>query len=196
MSLLGKLPTPNKMLHKTGNAWPSSESIDRLLGWLVSRQTSILQEEGCPAVSATPEPQSVIAVEGTHASSTEGEVDQGATREDIGIEPSEDELRTAGFAGRCNKAADTCYAFWAGGSLLMLSSLHLIDQDALSRYLLSETQHQIGGFGKLPGDPPGLAGLACMGHPDLKPFDPSLCISMETRDRLEGLKDRVAGYSP
>lgn len=119
MSLLGKLPTPNKMLHKTGNTWPSSESIDRLLGWLVSRQTSILQEEGCPAVSATPEPQSVIAVEGTHASSTEGEVDQGATREDIGIEPSEDELRTAGFAGRCNKAADTCYAFWAGGSLMV-----------------------------------------------------------------------------
>lgn len=37
----------------------------------------------------------------------------------------------------------------------MLGSLDLIDQDALSRYLLSETQHQIGGFGKLPGDPPG-----------------------------------------
>ncbi|KAL9021659.1 MAG: hypothetical protein Q9185_001194 [Variospora sp. 1 TL-2023] len=179
-----------------GNAWPASESIERLLGWLVSRQTSVLQEEDCPTVSAMPEPQSVIAVEGTHASSTEGEVDQGTTREDTGIEPSEDELRIAGFAGRCNKAADTCYAFWAGGSLMMLSSLHLIDQDALSRYLLSETQHQIGGFGKLPGDPPGLAGLACMGHPDLKRFDPSLCISMETRDRLEGLKGRVAGYSP
>ncbi|KAL8655695.1 MAG: hypothetical protein Q9210_000717 [Variospora velana] len=172
-------------------------------GWLVSRQTSVLQEEDCPVVSATPEPQSAIAVKGTHPSSTEGEVDQGATPEDIAIEPSEDELRIAGFTGRCNKAADTCYAFWAGGSLMMLSSIHLIDQDALSRYLLSKTQHQIGGFGKLPGDPPdimhsclGLAGLACMGHPDLKRFDPSLCISMETRDRLEGLKGRVARDRP
>lgn len=26
-------------------------------------------------------------------------------------------LGWAGFAGRCNKVADTCYAFWAGGSL-------------------------------------------------------------------------------
>lgn len=37
----------------------------------------------------------------------------------------------------------------------ILNSLHLIDQDALRRYLLTKTQHQIGGFGKLPGDPPG-----------------------------------------
>ncbi len=101
----------------------------------------------------------------------------------------------------------------------MLNSLHLIDQEALCQYLLSETQHKIGGFGKFPGAPPGtsvyrlgwvvscpalsvlmiadimhsclgLAGLACMRHADLKPFDPSLCISFEARDRIENLPFR------
>ncbi|KAL8963263.1 MAG: hypothetical protein Q9193_000449 [Seirophora villosa] len=154
MSLLGKLPTtPKDKMRKRGgegNTWPSTESIDRLIGWLVSRQTSVLQEED------SPEPEGAVAVEGTQPPSTDSEADQdGATPEDSTIEPLEEELRIAGISGRCNKAADTCYAFWAGGSLMMLGSLDLIDQDALSRYLLSETQHQIGGFGKLPGDPPG-----------------------------------------
>lgn len=39
----------------------------------------------------------------------------------------------------------------------------------------------------------GLAGLACMRHADLKPFDPSLCISLEARDRIENLPFRQSG---
>ncbi|KAI4198681.1 MAG: hypothetical protein LQ348_002001 [Seirophora lacunosa] len=118
MSLLGKLPTTSKdkmrKIGGGGNTWPSTESIDRLLGWLVSRQTSVLQEED------SPEPEGAVAIEGTQPPSTDGEADQdGATPEDSTIEPSEDELRIAGISGRCNKAADTCYAFWAGGSLMV-----------------------------------------------------------------------------
>lgn len=99
-----------------------------------------------------------------------------------------------GLSGRTNKIADTCYAFWVGASLevssftrsngeacapyadhchraatKMLSSLHLIDALPVRRYLLARTQHLVGGFGKLPGDPPdayhaylGLAALSLL----------------------------------
>lgn len=73
-----------------------------------------------------------------------------------------------GFNGRCNKMADTCYAFWASASLKMLDGLHFLDLPHVQCYLLEKTQHLIaGGFGKMPGDPPdiyhaylGLATLA------------------------------------
>jgi len=51
----------------------------------------------------------------------------------------------------------------------MLSSLHLINALPVRRYLLARTQHLVGGFGKLPGDPPdvyhaylGLAALSLL----------------------------------
>ena len=37
--------------------------------------------------------------------------------------PSED-IQWAGFNGRCNKVADTCYSFWVGGTLAV-RTLHL-----------------------------------------------------------------------
>lgn len=33
------------------------------------------------------------------------------------LPPSEDSLVWAGFNGRCNKIADTCYCFWTTGTL-------------------------------------------------------------------------------
>lgn len=104
-------------------AWPTAESIERLLGWLVSRQTSVLREEenSYPAETGTSIPTggdevqaSVQAEEQKHPvvppSST--------SPEEPGMELSDGASRQfAGFTGRCNKAADTCYAFWAGGSL-------------------------------------------------------------------------------
>ena len=73
---------------------------------------------------------------------------------------STDEVRSkkllhAGFNGRSNKVADTCYAWWVGSSLGILNRLHLQNFNAAERYLLEKTQHQIGGFSKMPGDPPG-----------------------------------------
>lgn len=32
---------------------------------------------------------------------------------------------------------------------------HLINQEAIRRFLFEQTQHRIGGFGKAPGNPPG-----------------------------------------
>lgn len=94
------------------------------------------------------------------------------------------EPKNAGFSGRGNKVADTCYSFWSGGALAVrnlqnfiyillrhipklapisyltfriqkiLSKVHLIDFNANRRFL-EKTEHFIGGFGKYPGDPPG-----------------------------------------
>jgi len=99
----------------------------------------------------------------------------------------------AGFNGRCNKKTDTCYSFWVCGSLDMMKKLHLADFSGNRRFLLEKTQHFIGGFAKLPvpGTPPdilhsfmGLASLALMREEGLNRLDPTLCISMQAKERL------------
>jgi geranylgeranyl transferase type-1 subunit beta len=58
--------------------------------------------------------------------------------------------QVAGMQGRPNKAEDTCYSYWIGGTLCLLEQEHLLDQDRLRNYVLS-CQHQLGGFGKVLG---------------------------------------------
>ncbi|KAL8702940.1 MAG: hypothetical protein Q9201_003894 [Fulgogasparrea decipioides] len=221
MSLLGKI-LHHYPSYWPAQAWPSSKSDQRLVSWLVSLQTTLLQEEEL-AVSDEPGPAAQIGPEGgsdvSHAQ-VAAVVPQEATLPDSrNVESLAEELQWAGLTGRCNKIADTCYSFWVGGSLSILNRIYLLDQHALRRYLIEKTQHRIGGFGKLPGDPPGkswrsqlldqppstseaqalkwihtdilhsclgLAGLAGMGEPGLRPFDPALCVSQEVRQRLHG----------
>ncbi|KAL8730429.1 MAG: hypothetical protein Q9166_004067 [cf. Caloplaca sp. 2 TL-2023] len=157
LSLLGRLDLSTKE-SRSASAWPIQDSVERMLGWLVSLQTSILQEEDLSS-SDSAEAKAQDDTEGK-AQQTPVEAAQVVSPEDpltddVGAEPLNDETHSAGLTGRCNKIADTCYTFWAGGSLILLNSLHLLDQDALRRYLLEKTQHRIGGFGKLPGDVPG-----------------------------------------
>lgn len=97
-----------------------------------------------------------------------------------------------GFNGRCNKKADTCYCWWAMGTLRMLDSEFDISASPARRYLLEITQHRIGGFSKVAGAPPdlyhaylGLAGLALLGESDIKEFDVGLCCSIETTAKIE-----------
>ncbi|MCJ1405034.1 hypothetical protein MMC11_008260 [Xylographa trunciseda] len=112
------------------------------------------------------------------------------------------DLLWVGFNGRCNKIADTCYSWWAGGTLAMLKKTHLLSFNAIRRYLLEKTQHVVGGFGKLPGDPPdilhsylGLAALAAMKEPGLRSIDPTLCISVSAREHLESLPWRQGSHT-
>ncbi|KAG5205294.1 Geranylgeranyl transferase beta subunit [Trichophyton interdigitale] len=106
----------------------------------------------------------------------------------------------AGFNGRPNKIADTCYCFWVTGSLAMLDQLGLVDSQANRRYLLEKTQHMIGGFGKTAGEPPdllhsylGLASLGLFGEEieegeeGLDAVDPMLCASRRVRRHLDSL---------
>ncbi|KAF4835728.1 Geranylgeranyl transferase type-1 subunit beta [Colletotrichum tropicale] len=103
----------------------------------------------------------------------------------------DENTRFVGFNGRCNKVADTCYCWWVGGTLQMLGHVDLIDEVPSRRFLMSKTQHLIGGFSKYPGGPPdiyhgylGLAALATMGDSTLKPFDASLCATNETVEKI------------
>jgi geranylgeranyl transferase type-1 subunit beta len=58
--------------------------------------------------------------------------------------------QVSGMQGRPNKAEDTCYSYWIGGTLCLLEKEHLLDQDRLRNYVLS-CQHPLGGFGKVLG---------------------------------------------
>ncbi|KAK9385955.1 terpenoid cyclases/protein prenyltransferase alpha-alpha toroid [Lipomyces mesembrius] len=75
----------------------------------------------------------------------------------------------AGFTGRINKPADTCYCFWSGATLEMLDvpgtcspssmtgSLRLSDIRSNIMFLLTQTQNtMIGGFSKVAGAHPDL----------------------------------------
>lgn len=73
--------------------------------------------------------------------------------------------------------------------------LNLLNTTAIRRFLFEQSQHQIGGFGKYPGNPPdiyhsylGLAALAVLQEPGLKPLDSVLCMSKEQRERMEKMR--------
>ncbi|TKA63719.1 hypothetical protein B0A49_06955, partial [Cryomyces minteri] len=107
------------------------------------------------------------------------------------------DLQWAGFNGRCNKLADMCYAFWVGASLDVLHKAPIASRPRSRRYLLDRTQHPAGGFAKHPGDPPdiyhsylGLAALALMREPALKPLDAVMCVSVAARRCVDGLRWR------
>ncbi|CRK13376.1 hypothetical protein BN1708_010774 [Verticillium longisporum] len=107
----------------------------------------------------------------------------------------EENKHFVGFNGRCNKVADTCYCWWVGGTLAMLSQTGLIANAPSRNFLLSKTQHIIGGFAKYPGGPPdvhhaylGLAALATMGDSSLRDFDAGLCVSTETVDKIRAAR--------
>ncbi|GAB7332910.1 hypothetical protein MBLNU13_g04622t1 [Cladosporium sp. NU13] len=106
----------------------------------------------------------------------------------------------SGICGRPSKPADTCYAFWAGASLSLLSASHLSSTPALRHYLLALTQHPImGGFSKFPGDKwadlyhsyLGLAALSLVSteaereSDGVKGLDAGMCVSGDVRGRLE-----------
>lgn len=104
-----------------------------MLGWLANLQTSLLQED--LSMSDSTEAMAHLDL-GNGAQQTPVEATQVMSPEDpltdgVGAEPLYDELQWAGLTGRCNKVADTCYTFWAGGSLTVgLRYLHIENSPA------------------------------------------------------------------
>ena len=87
-----------------------------VIHWLVSRQTTFIEEfEDDTSIESDPldGKKTDFRKEGAHLMNAP-ETDK---VELLSIEPSTLTLAHAGFNGRCNKIADTCYAFWVGGSL-------------------------------------------------------------------------------
>lgn len=166
LKLLGRLPSspPTAEGHHVQDAYLNSDFVEQVTRWLVYRQTLQLHEEGEEdededANDGQTEMPNGMAftpgfkLEGSHAVKTPPA--QLGPPQAASIEATSEQLLWAGFNGRCNKVADTCYAWWVGGSLGMLHRQHLQDFNAVERYLLDKTQHRIGGFSKMPGDPPG-----------------------------------------
>lgn len=52
-----------------------------------------------------------------------------------------------GMQGRPNKNEDTCYSFWIGGTLHLLNCQHLLDEIALTKFVM-DCQTDMGGFSK------------------------------------------------
>lgn len=92
---------------------PGAMEFESLVRWLISRQTAELGEieeesdedyEKCE----TGEGQKPLPVAAGQAVNPGTEVDELPAL----FPPTEESLRWAGFNGRCNKNADTCYSFW------------------------------------------------------------------------------------
>jgi geranylgeranyl transferase type-1 subunit beta len=114
--------------------------------------------------------------------------------------PPQNQQPPSAFCGRPCKPADTCYVWWAGASLHLLSASHLASSSALRSYLLELTQHPVmGGFSKFPGDKwadlyhsyLGLVALSLAStdgeraRDGVKSVDAGMCVSREVRGRLE-----------
>jgi geranylgeranyl transferase type-1 subunit beta len=64
--------------------------------------------------------------------------------------------QVGGMQGRPNKAEDTCYSYWIGGTLRLLGEDQLLDQSALREFILACQSTRMGGFGKVVGVHPDL----------------------------------------
>jgi geranylgeranyl transferase type-1 subunit beta len=85
-----------------------SDKFESLIAWLASRQTVQLEDEN----EDDSENEALNATEGA---SLDDRV-QGLPN----VESLEaDTISCAGFNGRCNKFADTCYSFWNGATLMV-----------------------------------------------------------------------------
>ncbi len=116
LKLLGKLPR-HTIDSKSEGEW-SAGLVENVTKWLVSRQTLMLYEgdelpmADEPPASTPKFPPPLFNVQGVYPVSIADDSLANAS-----IEMSPHDLQWAGFNGRCNKVADTCYAFWVGGTL-------------------------------------------------------------------------------
>lgn len=182
---------------------PSQKPDNRLRGvtdlpatlhWFASRQTATLDDDDAidtygeeSDTSATCHDAHSFVKLGGHASMQA----QVSTEKKSSVHY---ELQWIGMNGRCNKIADTCYAYWVCAPLQILNHLEIVDRKPIRKWLLDKTQHAVGGFGKVTGDPPdiyhsflGLVVLAMLGETGLQDVDPALCISRKARRHLESL---------
>lgn len=192
LSFLDRLPLPPTQ--KPDGVVRGITNLPETLKWLVSRQTVTLDsDDGIDTLNdetdtseTCHDPQSFVKL-GSYVSA------QGDANMKSKSHPHF-ELQWIGMNGRCNKVADTCYAYWVSAPLKILGYMHIIEQAPIRKWLLEKTQHIVGGFGKVTGDPPdmyhsflGLMVLTMFGEPGLQSVDESLCITTRAKRHLESL---------
>lgn len=171
-------------------------NISRTLGWLVSRQTVTLEEDiddGTDGLTYQTSESDTCR----HAPKFD-KMDLHSTLPVNRSEPASPHARSdliwVGMNGRCNKAADTCYAYWTCTPLQILGHLDLVDKQPIRNWLLDKTQQIVGGFSKVACQPPdlyhsflGLLVIAMFGEPGLREVDSMLCITKRAKNHLESL---------
>ncbi|KAI5295363.1 hypothetical protein KEM55_006220, partial [Ascosphaera atra] len=196
-----KSPSPSLSPKKTvPSAFPDRSRFDDLIEWLAHRQTNELCDEEDfeedPSAHYQGFSHNTTPQMPANVSADMPVEDRIAALSYLtpASEAAPDEFRWAGFNGRTNKLADTCYCFWVTASLAMLDRLEIVDADAMARFLTEKTQHIIGGFGKAMGDVPdilhsclGLMALAITGKCGLPEVDPAFATSKRVREHLESL---------
>ncbi|KAF2842742.1 terpenoid cyclases/Protein prenyltransferase [Patellaria atrata CBS 101060] len=196
LSFLDRLPNGvGGHLYHYGNVRLSGlTDLDLTVRWFVSRQTTTLDDEEA-ADTYSDETDTTATCHDAHSfvktRSVPAKSDETCEKD---RPPPAVELQWIGFNGRPNKVADTCYAWWTCASMAILGKLNLLSYTENQLYLLSKPQHAIGGFGKLPGDPPdiyhsylGLAALGVLGNDAVKPVDPALCFSKHGATLLKNM---------
>jgi len=199
LSNINRLPSqPYSALPGTPSPNDSLTNPSLLIKWLVSRQTATICEED-EIDTYGDETDTAETCHDAHSFVYQDDFVSKQGQMNYQGRPSINfSLDWTGFNGRCNKIADTCYAFWVHGSLSILNQSNLPNTKSLRRWLLERTVHpQLGGFGKIAGDLPdlyhsylGLAALSLLGEEKLKPLDPALCMSKEAKSRLKGIWKR------
>ncbi|PGH14841.1 hypothetical protein AJ80_05767 [Polytolypa hystricis UAMH7299] len=190
LSFLGRTPPA---LH------PGTTRFEELVQWLSYRQTTQLEEDDdddddSQETSADSQESSRLLTPQTPPELSVDDTISALADLQLASERPLEELNWAGFNGRVNKIADTCYCFWVTGALSMLDRLNVIDSTASRRFLLEKTQHVIGGFGKGAGEIPdvlhsylGLVSLSLTGETELEDVDAMFCTSKKARRHLESL---------
>lgn len=110
-----------------------------------------------------------------------------------------------GFNGRTNKDPDSCYTFWVGASMQLLSFLEDADAKSSREFVMMCQHPKYGGFSKVPDTNPDIlhahfsvCGLSLLGEPGFNAIDGGLCITLRAFDYspfAEGKTARGTKYS-
>jgi geranylgeranyl transferase type-1 subunit beta len=195
LSFLNRLPLPPSQ--KPDGVVRGVTDLPRTLKWLASRQTATLEgDDGLDTYND--ETDTSETCHDAHSFVKLGAFISKQGESNMKGEPHPHfELQWVGMNGRCNKVADTCYAYWVSAPLKLLGYMDIIDPQPIRKWLLEKTQHMVGGFGKVTGDPPdlyhsflGLMVLAMYGKDELQSVDEALCITQRAKKHLESLSWR------
>ena len=169
-------------------------NLSNTLHWLASRQTATLEDDDS-IDTYDDETDTSNTCHDAHSFVKVSKHPTVSMESTMGQQPKVHfDLAWVGMNGRCNKIADTCYAYWVSCPLQILGRMEIISPKPIRRYLLDKTQHAMGGFGKVVDDPPdmyhsflGMMVLAMFGEPGLQNVDAALCITDRAKTHLESL---------
>jgi geranylgeranyl transferase type-1 subunit beta len=197
---LDRMPLPEAQ--HPDNVLRGITDVSRTLKWLASRQTATLDDDdGIDTLNDETDTSETCHDAHSFIKLSSFVSKQGELSVKGGPDPHF-ELQWIGVNGRCNKVADTCYAYWVSAPLKLLGHMEIIEQKPIRKWLLDKTQHAVGGFGKVTGDPPdmyhsflGLMVLAMFEEPGLQKVDEALCITDRAKQHLESLpwRRRILG---